>query len=628
MDRSPGEASAGDTDVALAGARPLVLSAPLKLVIWDLDETLWSGVLSEEEVELDETLGEMIRTLNRRGIVSSICSKNDPAAARARLEQLGLWDEFVFASISWEPKGPRIARIVEDMQLRAPNVLFVDDNALNLNEARHYVPEIQLAEPQQLAELLSLPEAAGKADTALTRLAQYRVLESKALDRAASEVSNEDFLRSCEIRVELGEPDEADIQRVLELVNRSNQLNFTKSRLDEEQLRGLLAEQGRETRWVRVRDRYGDYGLSGFYSLCDGTLSDYVFSCRILNMGVEQWLYGRLGRPTVEVVGEVAASVEQPLTVDWIELAAPGSETEDAAGESRRRRLPGLSRGYVLLKGGCDMWILNSFLGGTIKTEFTYPSPTGAEVHGHNCEIMRRSSPQLLEEHAEVIERLPFLDGLAYRSRIVRSPGGIRTLVYSALMEYTEGLYRLRGTDFVVPYGHFDLDATDPGNFERIERRYGGVGIDRPFLEWFAERFEFQGPVGEERFKDNIRWLAGRLPRGSRLILMNGAEVPLASRREPDRHLHHARMNAWLEEVVAELPHASICDVRPFVVSEQDLRDNLRHYTRQSYVRISHHLAQMVGVSHVQRPLLSRLHRARRRLGRRLDQRLLRRRLR
>jgi hypothetical protein len=274
------------------------------------------------------------------------------------------------------------------------------------------------------------------------------------------------------------------------------------------------------------------------------------------------------------------------------------------------------------------MWILNSFLGGTIKTEFTHPSPTGAEVHGHNCEILRRSSPGLLEEHGEVIERLPFLDGLAYRSRIVRSPGGIRTLIYSVLMEYTEGLYRLRGSDFVVPYGHYDVDATDPANREQLERRYGGVGVDRPFLEWFAERFEFEGPVGEERFKDNIRWLAGRLPRGSRLILMNGAEVALENPSEPDRHLHHARMNARLEEVVAELPNAAICDVRPFVVSPDDLRDNLRHYTRQSYVRISAHLAEMVGVSHVQRPLLSRLHRARRRLGRELDQAVLRRRLR
>ncbi len=626
MDRAPGEASAGGTDVAFAGAGALRLSAPLKLVIWDLDETLWRGVLSEEDVELDVALGETIRTLNRRGIVSSICSKNDPEAARARLEQLGLWEEFVFASISWEPKGPRIARIVEDMQLRPVNVLFVDDNPLNLGEARHYLPEIQLAEPHQLTELLSLPEAAGKDDSALTRLAQYRVLETKALDRRGSEVSNEDFLRSCEIRVELGEPRDADVQRVLELVNRSNQLNFTKTRLDAEQLHGMLAEEGRQTGWVRVRDRYGDYGLAGFYSLRDGVLSDYVFSCRILNMGVEQWLYERLGRPSLEVVGEVAASVEEPAAVDWIELAGAAPAGGSAEGSERRRRLPGRSRGQVLLKGGCDMWILNSFLGGTIKTEFTHPSPTGAEVHGHNCEILRRSSPQALAAHAELIERLPFLDTLAYRSRIVRSPGAIRTLIYSVLMEYTEGLYSLRDGDFVVPYGQFDVDATDPSNWEQLERRWGGVGIDRPFLEWFAERFEFEGPVGEERFKDNIRWLAGRLPRNSRLILMNAAEVPIEDPREPGRHLHHARMNAWLEDVVAGLPNASICDVRPFVASPDDLRDNLRHYTRQSYIRIAGHLAEMVGVSHVQRPLVSRLHRARRRLGRKLDLAVLRRR--
>jgi FkbH-like protein len=618
----------GGTDVEAAAPGPLRLTAPLKLVIWDLDESLWRGVLSEETIELDEAFGEMVRTLNRRGIVNSICSKNDPAQARARLEQLGLWDQFVFASISWEPKGPRIARMIEEMQLRGANVLFVDDNVLNLQEARHYVPDLQVAEPRGLLELLSLPEASGKDDAALTRLTQYRVLESKVLDRAASAVSNEEFLRSCEIRVELGEVGPAEVERVVELVNRSNQLNFTKSRKSAEQLHEMLSQEGRETRWVSVRDRYGDYGLCGFYSLQDGVLSDYVFSCRILNMGVEQWLYRRLGRPALEVVGEVASSVEQPASVDWIELG--GAPTEQPPEPSRARargRLLGLSSGYVLLKGGCDMWILNSFLGGTIKTEFTHPSSTGAEVHGHNCEVLRRSSPDVLAEHAEVIGRLPFLDGPAYQSRIVRAPRGIRTLIYSVLMDYSEGLYRLRDSDFVVPYGQFDVDATDPASWEALERRYGGVGVDREFLSWFADHFEFEGPIGDERFQQNIRWLAGCLPAGARLILMNAAEVPLEDPREPQRHLHHARMNALLESVVAELPNAEICDVRPFVTSEADLRDGLRHYTRQSYIRIAGHLAEIVGVSHVQHPLVSRMHRARRKVGRKLDTALSRRRL-
>ena len=89
-------------------------------------------------------------------------------------------------------------------------------------------------------------------------------------------------------------------------------------------------------------------------------------------------------------------------------------------------------------------------------------------------------------------------------------------------------------------------------------------------------------------------------------------------------------MNEVLEEVVAELPNAAICDVRPFVTSREDLMDNLRHYRREPYVRIAEHLAELVGsdVALERRPFFSRLYRGRRRIARRLDHAALRLRLR
>jgi FkbH-like protein len=613
---------------ALTVPRPGERPAALKLVIWDLDEVLWRGVLSEGEVELDPARAEVIRTLNRRGIVNSICSKNDPEDARARLEREGLWEEFVFASISWRPKGERVAQIIEDMQLRPVNVLFIDDSPSNLQEALHYVPDLQVADPSVIAELLSRPQAKGKDDRALTRLAQYRVLESKVADRAHSEVSNEEFLRSCEISVQLRDADEEDPGRLLELVNRSNQLNFTKSRITEHELQALLAENGRESATVRVADRYGDYGVAGFYSLRDGRLDHFVFSCRILHMGVEQWIYARLGKPELRIAGEVASSLQGSEAVDWITLAERGNAPSAPAA-----RLSRASSSRVLLKGGCDLAVLNSFLGGSIKTEFTYPSSTGAEVHTDNTEILRRSSRETLRDFGTVIDRLPFLDRAVYQSRLARAPRSIGTMIYSVLMDYTQGIYRLRDGDFVVPYEQHDIDATDPANWPHLQERWGSVGIDRPFLEWFAERFEFQGAQTEARFADNIRWMAARLSDvGARLILLNGAEVPFRHRRgwEPDRHLYHRRMNQVLEEVVAELPNAIICDVRPFVRSREDLKDNLRHYTREPYLRIAEELAQLVGsdLAIERRAFVSRVNRARRRFARQFEHRALKLRLR
>ena len=604
---------------------PAQRAAALKLVIWDLDESLWSGVLSEGEVELEAAHAEVVRTLTRRGIMNSICSKNDHEDVQARLLREGLWGEFVFPSISWLPKGPRIAQIIEDMQLRATNVLFIDDNVSNLQEALHYVPGLQVAEPSVIAELLSLPQAQGKDDRALTRLAQYRVLEAKVADRAEVAISNEEFLRSCEIRVELADARAEDATRLLELVNRSNQLNFTKSRISEQEFQAMLAQEGRQTRFLRVSDRYGDYGICGFYSLYEGRLTDFVFSCRILHMGVEQWLYARLDQPELSVIGEVASSLTDCESVDWISIGDPAAEPA-RVGAPGPAPMPAASSSRVLLKGGCDLSMLHSFLGGSIRTEFTYPSSTGAEVHGDHTEVLRRSSRAVISEFGPIIDRLPFLDRAAYRSRIVRAPKSVGTMIFSVLMDYTQGLYRLRAGDFVAPFCQQDIDATDPSNWPRLERLWGEVGIDRRFLEWFSEHFEYQGVISEERFKENIRWLAGRLSPGARLILINGVEVPVEHEVEVDRHLHHRRMNRALEEVVGELPNAAICDVRGLVLSEDDLKDNIRHYTRQTYVRIAEQLTALVGdeLTVEQRPFVSRMRRVRRRLERNLDRAALR----
>lgn len=625
MEANAPPAEVGQSEPLGAGAQDAArppLQAAVKLVVWDLDETLWRGTLSEGEVELDPRHAEIVRTLNRRGIMNSICSKNDADAARERLQREGLWEEFVFPAISWSPKGAQVAGIVEDMQLRAPNVLFIDDNVGNLQEALHHLPGLQIADPGVIARLLELPQLQGKDDRGLRRLGQYRLLERKAADRTVAAGSNEDFLRSCGIRVRIGSECGGEADRLLDLVNRSNQLNFTKSRTTAQQLREMFEDPARETGYVHVYDRYGDYGICGFYSVRDGRLTDYVFSCRILHMGVEQWLYERLGRPEVTIAGEVAASLEEPAAVDWIAIAREGEAAapplpavagSDAAGSSR-----------VLLKGGCDLWLLHGFLGGSIKTEFTYLSSSGAEVHGDHCEILKRSTGDVLAEHGDLIDRLPFLDRAAYGSRIVRAPRSLGTVIYSVLMEYTQGLYRLRGTDFVVPFAQQDVDVTDAASWPDLEALWREAGVDRPFLEWFAESFEHLGPLSPEGLKENVRWLSGTLAKGTRLVLVNGAEVAIDNPAEPDRHLHHAEMNRALEEVVAELPNATICDVREFVLAREDLTVDIRHYSRQTYLHMARSLTDAVAgdlrVSDFgQRLFVRRARRVRRWLDRRLE---------
>ena len=89
----------------------------VKLVIWDLDETFWRGVLSEIGIDYVSANHTLVEKLSRRGIVNSICSKNDFEAVRGALERHGIWDHFVFSKIAWGPKGELIAQKEKEISM-------------------------------------------------------------------------------------------------------------------------------------------------------------------------------------------------------------------------------------------------------------------------------------------------------------------------------------------------------------------------------------------------------------------------------------------------------------------------------------------------------------------------------
>ncbi len=585
----------------------LDLAEPIKLVIWDLDDTLWQGTLSEGPVTLQPGHFDLVRTLNRRGIVNAICSKNEAEVAKARLDEAGLWDEFVFARIDWTPKGARVAQIVEDAQLRPESVLFIDDSVLNREEVRQAAPGVQVAGPEVIAALLDHPFCRGKDDSELSRLRQYRILEQKLIDRQSSPDSNTDFLRSCDIRVHLIEGSALidERERLHELVLRTNQLNFTKRRPSGEDFADLLTDPDYRAGAVHVRDRYGDYGICGFYAirLADGAMVDYLFSCRILNMGVEQWLYDHLGRPPIDVVGDVAAGLEG--AVDWLTLEVGSwADLGDAASGSpavARDVVAGPTR-RILMVGGCDLTTAQQFLGGTITTHFSHVGPTGAFIFTGHSETLRQSQRGITAAQKALVDRIPFLDQGVFRSPAVVG-ADYDVLVYAVLTDYTQGLYRHRDLGLVVPWLHFDRDATDPAMWPRLEVGLASEQIDRAFFEWFAGEFEFLGGISASDFQDNIRWLAATIPPHAQLILLNGAEVPLDNEREPERHLHHRAMNEALDEVVAELPNAAVCDVREIVTSPDDLLTDVRHYRRHVYLQMAEQIRSVAAPElHVRRP--------------------------
>lgn len=312
------------------------MAEAVRLLVWDLDETFWKGTVTEGGItEYVQAHHDIVIELARRGIMSSICSKNDAATIMPVLEEHGIAEYFIFPRISWEPKGMRLMQLIDDVQLRAPTVMFIDDNPNNLAEARAMIPEIQVEDESFIPKILADPQFKGKDDSELSRLKQYKLLEKRKTDEKSTKGSNDDFLRGCNIRVYIETDVEKYIDRAIELINRTNQLNYTKLRLPENfqdaknnliaQISGINKQAG----LVRVIDDYGDYGFVGFYlydgvarNFPDGTtrpeLLHYCFSCRTLGMYVEQWVYNHLGRPYLNQSGDVLTDLSINHEIDWI----------------------------------------------------------------------------------------------------------------------------------------------------------------------------------------------------------------------------------------------------------------------------------------------------------------------
>ncbi len=151
----------------------------IKLVIWDLDDTFWVGTISEGPIRQVKRHHEIVVALAQRGIISSICSINEPSVAFAELRTSSIVDYFVLPSIDWSPKGPRIRQLIADLGLRPINVLFIDDLVTNLDEARFTSPGLNVALPEILESLLDEPSVDGVPDPELKILKQYKGLENK-----------------------------------------------------------------------------------------------------------------------------------------------------------------------------------------------------------------------------------------------------------------------------------------------------------------------------------------------------------------------------------------------------------------------------------------------------------------
>lgn len=151
----------------------------IKLIIWDLDNTLWNGTL--ELNNIDNELVNYIKYFNKHGVVNTICSNNNYNKTIKVLKELNILDQFIMPNINYSPKGIRIKNLIEKFQLRDINVLFIDDIDNNLNETKYYNKNINILNPNNkdlLFETLNHIKNNNECDN-YKRFKRYKILEKK-----------------------------------------------------------------------------------------------------------------------------------------------------------------------------------------------------------------------------------------------------------------------------------------------------------------------------------------------------------------------------------------------------------------------------------------------------------------
>ena len=559
----------------------------IKLVIWDLDETFWKGTLSEDKVYFIEENIKLVRELTDRGIINSIVSKNDFEAAKSKLIEANIFDLFIFPFICWDPKGPAINTLIEKCQLRAENVLFLDDNHLNLEEAKFYNEGIHIKGPDFIPEILTHQAFKGKDDKEHSRLNQYKLLVKRD-----SEVkyfsSNEEFLKSSNIRIEYLDIQPAHIERLHELLERTNQLNFTKKRLSLEEINQFIVKVGYENKLIRVIDNYGDYGIVGFYSFSkqENKLEHFTFSCRILNIGVDQFLYAKLGFPALKIVPEVAVELNTYSNPDWIYEQNASQEPDPTPKKDMNVK--------VFFKGGCDLEQMLFYLDVyNIKLfkELNYVSPNNLDFHREHTQILVDSQVRNKEDLASLTSFLPFMDENTYSTKIFDCDYDI--LVYSVLMDYTQELYENKITGIKVPFGGYYTCLTDLEHKSEVINNYKIQNIDcinETFIDDFNTKFVFRDQISGDEFYKNLSYIRNKIPANIPIIFINGSEVESPAKEEILSTKRHIYMNAVLDKFITNSLNCFLVDIRKIVTDKTMVTNNIRHYQRFCYSQISEEL--------------------------------------
>jgi len=287
-----------------------------RLVILDLDNTLWGGVVGEngwQGIRLGghDHVGEAfkdfqlaIKSLLNRGFQLAISSKNDEGVAMQAIdnhpEMILSKEDFVSWRINWNDKAVNILELANEINLGLESIVFIDDNPAERSRVSAALPEVFVPDwPEDPSMFVDAFNSLGCFEgTTITKEDRSRtslyIAERNRREIKGSVKDNNSWLRKLDTTVTVCPVNSSNISRVTQLFNKTNQLNLSTRRLSEQEITNWLDDAAHSMLAISVTDQFGDMGLVGVVGLevlgNEGRLVDFVLSCRVMGRQVEETL--------------------------------------------------------------------------------------------------------------------------------------------------------------------------------------------------------------------------------------------------------------------------------------------------------------------------------------------------
>lgn len=265
----------------------------VKCIVWDLDNTIWDGILSEsEDVQLKPQIKDILIEFDSRGILHSIASKNNYNDAISKLKEFNIDQYFLYPEIHWNSKSESIKKIQNNLNIGIDTIVFIDDQPFERDEVANYNLEVETIDAVEYIDILTKERFTPKFITKDSKRRRLMYLEEMKRNIKEEEYQGpkEEFLTTLNMEFVISEAQEEDLQRAEELTVRTNQLNATGRTYDYEELKGFMNSDNHKLYICELTDKYGSYGKIGLALIEIKKKHWYIklllMSCRVLSRSV------------------------------------------------------------------------------------------------------------------------------------------------------------------------------------------------------------------------------------------------------------------------------------------------------------------------------------------------------